>query len=185
VIDEYVEKVILFGYITVSKGNNNWKKNQILFYFTKLNKIFACVFWLGPFLLVIILIIDIRVDALRSLWLFKRPVGFRAQDIGAWLPICRFLTVIAIVVNAFIIGFTSNWSKTRLENNVEFKLFFVIAFEVYILTKSVQRLKLVNELSLSMKIFSTPCFSSGSWSCSSFRTCLARLLSKCSWLLNS
>ena len=30
----------------------------------------------------IAILIDIRVDAKRMLWIYKRPVAFRSQDIG-------------------------------------------------------------------------------------------------------
>lgn len=91
---------------------------------------FASCFWLGPLMVLVINVLYIRVDALRSIWIFKRPIGYKAQDIGAWFSIIRFLNVIGIITNAFIIGFTSNWSKTRLEDKLEYKLLFVIIFEV-------------------------------------------------------
>jgi hypothetical protein len=36
----------------------------------------------------IILLFDIRVDAKRLLWIIRRPISLRAQDIG-WL-VCSF-----------------------------------------------------------------------------------------------
>ena len=43
---------------------------------------FASAFTLAPLIFLIINLIDIRVDAKRLLWLYKRPIGYRAQDIG-------------------------------------------------------------------------------------------------------
>ena len=37
---------------------------------------------LGPIMFLIAILIDIRVDAKRMLWIYKRPVAFRSQDIG-------------------------------------------------------------------------------------------------------
>ena len=108
IAEEYTQKVILFGYIML----------------------FGSSFWLAPLILLLICVFDLRIDALSSLWLYRRPTGYKAQDIGAWFSICRFLTAIGIVSNAFIIAFTSQWSKTRLQNNLSNKLLLVIVFEV-------------------------------------------------------
>ena len=50
--------------------------------------------------------------------------------VGSWFYIMRFLNVASIISNAFLIAFTSNWSKTFLENKLEYKFVFVVAFEV-------------------------------------------------------
>jgi hypothetical protein len=94
-------------------------------------KLFACSFTLGPLILLLICAIDLRIDAIRLLWLYRRPIGYRAQDIGAWEKIITFINVCGIVSNGFIIGFTSNWSKTFLEDKLSNRLIFVIAFEVF------------------------------------------------------
>ena len=57
---EYTEKVVLYGYVML----------------------FACSFSLGPLILLAINLFDMRIDAQRLLWLYRRPVGYRAQDIG-------------------------------------------------------------------------------------------------------
>lgn len=51
---------------------------------------------------------------------------------GAWFYIIRFLNVVGIISNAFIIAFTSNWSNTFLQNKLEYRLLFVVVFEVII-----------------------------------------------------
>ena len=108
IVQEYKEKVILFGIIVM----------------------FACSFSLGPLIFVIIAMIDMRVDAFRFLLMFQRPVGYRAQDIGAWFNIIRFLNVVGIITNGFIIGFTSRWSVYFLNGSTSNRLIFVAAFEV-------------------------------------------------------
>jgi hypothetical protein len=93
---------------------------------------FACTFSLGPLIFLLVTIIDLRVDALRSLWLYKRPIGYKAQDIGAWFSILRFLNATGIITNAFIIAFTSNWAKNSplIEGKLEKRFIFVVVFEV-------------------------------------------------------
>ena len=85
---------------------------------------------MGPLIFLLINLIDIRIDGQRLLWLYRRPIGFRAQDIGSWNHICRIINIIAIVINGLIISFTSNWSKTYLNDNLTNRLIFFIVFEV-------------------------------------------------------
>ena len=119
---------------------------------------FACAFCLGPLIFLLIILIDLRVDGQRLLWLYRRPIGFRAQDIGnrleiwnlrdkttvfirknlknkkgSWNYICRLINIVAIVVNGLIISFTSNWSKTFLKDDTLNRLIFFVVFEVFFL----------------------------------------------------
>lgn len=91
---------------------------------------FACSFPLGPLVLLVTSMLDVRVDALKLLWLRRRPVAQRAQDIGAWANIIQFLNLAGMVTNAFIIAFTSSWSHTVLEDKLENRLLFIVVFEV-------------------------------------------------------
>ncbi|PIO56881.1 hypothetical protein TELCIR_21718, partial [Teladorsagia circumcincta] len=63
---------------------------------------FAALFPLAPLLALVIGIIDLRVDALRLLWLNRRPIPMMASGIGIWLPILYFLQYAAVMTNAFI-----------------------------------------------------------------------------------
>jgi len=45
-------------------------------------QLFAVSLSLAPLIAMIILVIDIRVDAKRMLWLNRRPIAYIAQDIG-------------------------------------------------------------------------------------------------------
>ena len=58
--EEYVEKVIMFGYIVL----------------------FGSAYTFAPLVILIVTMLDLRSDAYRILWLYKRPVGHRAQNIG-------------------------------------------------------------------------------------------------------
>ena len=60
ITEEYTEKAILFGYLII----------------------FGCSFNLGPLIFLFHNLVDIRADAWRLLWLYKRPVGYTALDIG-------------------------------------------------------------------------------------------------------
>ncbi|PIO69957.1 hypothetical protein TELCIR_08204 [Teladorsagia circumcincta] len=80
---EFNEKVILFG----------------------TTMMFAALFPLAPLLALVIGIIDLRVDALRLLWLNRRPIPMMASGIGIWLPILYFLQYAAVMTNAFISKF--------------------------------------------------------------------------------
>ncbi len=110
IADEYVTKVLLFGYLVL----------------------FGASFSIGPLIFLLVNLIDIRVDAKRLLWLYRRPVGYRAQDIGTWSVICNFLNVTGIITNGLILSFTSNWSDTALNDNRSERLTFFIVFEVKI-----------------------------------------------------
>ena len=117
-------------------------------------KLFACSFYLGPFIFLIWNLIDIRVDAKRILWLYRRPVAYKAQDIGKkkkkrfknlkckfiikfhfvflqgmFQYIFQFINIAGIVTNAFLIAFTSKWSKDNLKS-LEERLTFVVIYEV-------------------------------------------------------
>lgn len=84
---------------------------------------------MGPLLFIITLLIDLRVDAASILWVFRRPVAYKAQDIGMFYYILQFINVCGIVSNAFIIAFTSQWSKEILIS-LDNRLICVVVFEV-------------------------------------------------------
>ena len=61
-------------------------------------QLFAASFPLAPLIALLVIMADIRIDAWRMLWMFRRPVAQIAQDIGEWLtpplgnnPISPFL----------------------------------------------------------------------------------------------
>ncbi|XP_059169358.1 anoctamin-7-like isoform X2 [Physella acuta] len=107
-LGEYTEKVILYGYLML----------------------FACSFPLAPMIALIVCMIDIRVDAKRLLWLFRRPVALISADIGMWYNILTFLNLLGVLSNAFIIAFTSNWGS---QFSMMGKLWVIIGFEHIVL----------------------------------------------------
>jgi len=48
-------------------------------------QLFAASFPLAPLIALLVIMADIRIDAWRMLWMFRRPVAQIAQDIGQWL----------------------------------------------------------------------------------------------------
>ncbi|XP_055959025.1 anoctamin-4 isoform X2 [Patella vulgata] len=103
-LGEYTEKVIQYGFLML----------------------FAVSFPLAPILALVTNLVDIRVDAKRMLWWYRRPIAFIAQDIGMWYDILYFVNIIGVLTNAFLIAFTSNWGG---KYTMEEKLWIVIGFE--------------------------------------------------------
>ena len=70
---------------------------------------FVAAFPLGPFFALVFSIVQIRVDAINFVSQFRRPDSTRAQDIGAWLRILEIVTKVSVLVNAFVLAFTSEF----------------------------------------------------------------------------
>ncbi|XP_056015162.1 anoctamin-4-like isoform X6 [Ostrea edulis] len=85
--DEYLEMVIQYGFVTI----------------------FVAAFPLAPLFALINNIIEIRVDSYKFTTQWKRPLAERAQDIGIWFGILRGISAIAVISNAAIIAFTSEF----------------------------------------------------------------------------
>ncbi|EYC12594.1 hypothetical protein Y032_0046g1314 [Ancylostoma ceylanicum] len=108
---EFNEKIILFG----------------------TTMMFAALFPLAPLIALIIGLIDLRIDALRLLWLNRRPIPVMASGIGIWLPILYFLQYAAVMTNAFIIAFTSDFCSNFFSDvmycDIKNRLLIVIVFQ--------------------------------------------------------
>ena len=70
---------------------------------------FVAAFPLGPLFALINTIIEIRIDAIKFLCYFRRPDVARVEDIGAWYDVLEALTRASVLVNAFILAFTSEF----------------------------------------------------------------------------
>ncbi|XP_064627237.1 anoctamin-5-like isoform X2 [Lineus longissimus] len=84
---EYLEMLIQFGFLTI----------------------FVAAFPLAPLFALMNNIIEIRGDAQKFVKQLKRPVGIKQQDIGVWYDVLFAISRIAVVTNALIIGFTSDF----------------------------------------------------------------------------
>ncbi|XP_064489582.1 anoctamin-2-like isoform X2 [Ornithodoros turicata] len=83
---EYLEMILQYGFVTV----------------------FVAAFPLAPLFALLNNALEIRLDALKLLKTYRRPVGLRVKDIGIWFPIMDSLGKLAVLTNAVIIAFTSD-----------------------------------------------------------------------------
>ncbi|KAJ3308992.1 Anoctamin-4 [Blyttiomyces sp. JEL0837] len=119
--DEYSQKVIQFGYVAL----------------------FAAMFPLAPLFALLNNIYETRSDAFKLLMVYQRPVPFRAQNIGVWESILKFISVASIATNSVLIAFTSpTFAEMFLNGQSEgdkmsIRLAFIVAFHytVYALTQ--------------------------------------------------
>ena len=70
---------------------------------------FVAAFPLGPLFALLGSAIRIRADAFNFVSQFRRPDITHAKDIGAWYRILKWVTSISILVNAFVLAFTSEF----------------------------------------------------------------------------
>ncbi|XP_018410046.1 PREDICTED: anoctamin-1 isoform X2 [Nanorana parkeri] len=84
---EYMEMIIQFGFVTL----------------------FVASFPLAPLFALLNNIIEIRLDAKKFITELRRPVAVRGKDIGIWYNILRGIGKLAVIINAFVISFTSDF----------------------------------------------------------------------------
>ncbi|XP_048825618.1 anoctamin-1-like isoform X2 [Brienomyrus brachyistius] len=84
---EYMEMIIQFGFVTL----------------------FVASFPLAPLFALLNNIIEIRLDAKKFVAELRRPIAARAKDIGIWYNILSGIGKVAVIVNAFVISFTSDF----------------------------------------------------------------------------
>ncbi|XP_033629519.1 anoctamin-4-like isoform X7 [Asterias rubens] len=84
---EYLEMAVQFGFVTI----------------------FVAAFPLAPFFALVNNLMEIRLDAYKFVTQLRRPFAARAQDIGAWYPILVAIGNIAVLSNACVIAFTSDF----------------------------------------------------------------------------
>lgn len=89
---EYLEMVLQFGFITI----------------------FVAAFPLAPLFALINNWVEIRLDAQKFVKETRRPVAERAEDIGVWFKILESLSCLAVISNAFLIAFTSEFLPRML-----------------------------------------------------------------------
>jgi hypothetical protein len=108
-LGEFTEKTIQYGFLML----------------------FSCALPLAPLIAILVVLVDIRVDARRMLWMNRRPIAFIAGGIGMWYSILDFLNFAGVVTNAFLIAFTAKWSQNF---TLADRLWVVIAFEHIVLS---------------------------------------------------
>ena len=70
---------------------------------------FVAAFPLAPFFALINNILELRIDAINFVVNFRRPVAERSKGIGVWFGILRTMSWFAVLVNSFVIAFTSEF----------------------------------------------------------------------------
>ncbi|XP_077965632.1 anoctamin-7-like [Styela clava] len=85
--EEYLEMVLQFGFITI----------------------FVAAFPIAPVFALLNNWLEIRLDASKLVCETRRPVADRAQNIGVWFSILDGIVQIAVITNAFLIAFTSDF----------------------------------------------------------------------------
>ncbi|NXN36475.1 ANO7 protein, partial [Rhinoptilus africanus] len=85
--EEYLEMVLQFGFITI----------------------FVAACPLAPLFALLNNWVEIRLDAHKLICDYRRPVAERAQGIGIWFSILEAITHLAVISNAFLIAFTSDF----------------------------------------------------------------------------
>lgn len=84
---EYLEVVLQYGFVTM----------------------FVAAFPLAPLFALFNCAMELRVDAVNFICQFRRPIAHRAQDIGAWYRIMESISNLSVLVNGFVIAFTSDF----------------------------------------------------------------------------
>lgn len=85
--EEYLEMVLQFGFVTI----------------------FVAAFPIAPLFALLNNWVEIRLDANKFVTENRRAVAERAQDIGVWFTILDALAQLAVISNAFLIAFTSEF----------------------------------------------------------------------------
>lgn len=70
---------------------------------------FVAAFPLGPLFALFTSVIRIRVDAINFVSHFRRPDVAHSETIGVWYRILKWVTKISVLVNAFVLAFTSEF----------------------------------------------------------------------------
>ncbi|XP_076010447.1 anoctamin-2b [Genypterus blacodes] len=84
---EYMEMIIQFGFVSL----------------------FVASFPLAPVFALLNNVIEIRLDAKKFVTELRRPVAARTKDIGIWYNILSGMGKFSVIINAFVISFTSDF----------------------------------------------------------------------------
>ncbi|KAI8813590.1 calcium-activated chloride channel-domain-containing protein [Cladochytrium replicatum] len=114
----------------------DFKSKVVQFGFVAL---FSCSFPLAPVFALINNLTEIRIDAFKLVYIYRRPFGLRAVDIGLWENILHGIARFGILTNALLIAFGSRWfnewviSTFRASDKLAIQLGFVVVFEYLVL----------------------------------------------------
>jgi len=107
--------LMLFLTFLIKSAIPNLHLDHLLFFFRFLVlqygfvTMFVAAFPLAPIFALLNSIVEIRVDAINFVRQFRRPDIAIAEDIGAWYRILESLTKLSVLINAFVLSFTSDF----------------------------------------------------------------------------
>ncbi|RZC38654.1 Anoctamin domain containing protein, partial [Asbolus verrucosus] len=84
---EFMEMIIQYGFVTF----------------------FVAAFPLAPVFALVINCLELRVDALKLVTRYRRPIPKKQSGIGPWNGILQVITHLSVATNAFMLAFTSNF----------------------------------------------------------------------------
>ncbi|XP_006893399.1 PREDICTED: anoctamin-9 [Elephantulus edwardii] len=96
----------LLGSVTIFSLFDEFMEMMMQYGFTT---IFVAAFPLAPLLALFSNVVEIRLDAIKMVWLQQRLVPRKAKDIGTWLQVLETIGVLAVIVNGLVIAFTSEF----------------------------------------------------------------------------
>ena len=106
--EDYCKLVIQFGYVSF----------------------FTVAFPLAPLCALLTNIVEIRAGAYKLLRVYRRPLAVRAPGIGAWLSVLQVMSVVAVLTNCALIGFTSQQVDNWVPNvSPAVKIVIIFVFE--------------------------------------------------------
>lgn len=105
-LDDYAELAIQYGYTTL----------------------FVAAFPLAPLLAYVSNIIEIRTDASKLLYVYRRAVPSGAEDIGTWMLILQTMTIMAVITNAGVVAFTMDLFD---DAEVVYRWVFFVCFQYF------------------------------------------------------
>lgn len=108
---EYLEMVLQFG---VSLAIFHFYMILIMIYSSQFVTIFVAAFPLAPLFALLNNALEIRLDAMKMISSFRRPVAQRVKNIGIWYDILDSIGKLSVLTNAVIIAFTSDFIPRTL-----------------------------------------------------------------------
>ncbi|CDW55778.1 anoctamin [Trichuris trichiura] len=104
---------LLGEYLEMSKRTERINSVFFLVLFSVLQygfvTLFVAAFPLAPAFALLNNIIEVRVDAYKYVVSYRRPLPARAKDLGVWMHILVGISRLAVITNACVIAFTSDF----------------------------------------------------------------------------
>ena len=83
--EDYCQLVVQFGYVSF----------------------FSLAFPLAPLCALLTNVLELRLGAYKLLRVYRRPLAVRSSGIGVWLSVLQVMSIIAVLSNCALLGFTS------------------------------------------------------------------------------